>query len=83
MAIPDGTCRRREPWGLEADYELALRENRCQGHHLMQDEKLSWMAEMGFTWLVSLFPCGGVGFYSSSRQLPPSAVPAPQLVARM
>lgn len=27
--------RRREPWGLEADYEPALQENLCQGHHLM------------------------------------------------
>lgn len=33
MAPAEG--RRREPWGLEADYELALQENRCQGRHLM------------------------------------------------
>lgn len=46
-------------------------------------EKLSWMTEMGFTWLVSLFPCGGVGFYSSARQLPSSPAPAPRLVPRM
>lgn len=84
MAFPEAPAedRRRESWGLEADYELALQENLCQGHHLMH-LRIKLAGRDGFyltsSILVPLWWCG-------ASTLPPGSCPPPPppwLVARM